>query len=265
MSAIDTALSAIDRVAEEGDLAPERRSDASSSTRWPIRSLLPDGKRIYPPRLHGQPIDELACALLDMEQPGRVDVPAPHRPAGLGQEPDRPRDRLPAVARPRPDVEDRHGAPFYGFVEISRRPVQRRVPVPPRVRPRRRGRRHRPARRLGVRAGDARGLGGDDRRGQHDPRRRAAERQRRARRPPVPLPPGDRRDGDRATGVRVPARLQPGPGRRAPTSRTPGTRGSRRRSRSRATGRRSPSSARRGRWWPRRWRSTASGSPARTG
>ena len=63
------------------------------------------------------------------------------------------------------------------------------------------------------------------------------------RRPPVALPAGDRRDGDRA-----------GPGSRAcspttraswapPTFRTRGTHGSPRRSRSRATGPRSPSSA----------------------
>ena len=50
-----------------------------------------------------------------------------------------------------------------------------------------------------------------------------------------------------------------------PTSPTPGTRGSPRHSRSPATGRRSPSSAPRASSWPRRWRSTASGSPARTG
>ena len=31
MSAIDAALSAIDRVAEEGDLAPERPSDAAGA------------------------------------------------------------------------------------------------------------------------------------------------------------------------------------------------------------------------------------------
>ena len=31
--------------------------------------VLPDGKRIYPPRLHGEPIDELACALIDTDRP----------------------------------------------------------------------------------------------------------------------------------------------------------------------------------------------------
>ena len=36
--------------------------------------MLPDGKRIYPPSLHGAPVDELALALLDMEDPAAVDA-----------------------------------------------------------------------------------------------------------------------------------------------------------------------------------------------
>ena len=69
MSAIDTALSAIDRVAEEGDLAPERTTDTPELDPLAEPIVLPDGKRIYPPRLHGQPIDELACALIDTDRP----------------------------------------------------------------------------------------------------------------------------------------------------------------------------------------------------
>ena len=68
MSAIDTALSTIDRVADRGrprPRAPQRHCWSSTSLTDPI--LLPDGKRIYPPRLHGQPIDELACALIDTD------------------------------------------------------------------------------------------------------------------------------------------------------------------------------------------------------
>jgi len=62
MSAITAALSQIDRVAAEGDLAPDPAAPLELETASdPI--LLPDGKRIYPPCLHGQPIDELALAL----------------------------------------------------------------------------------------------------------------------------------------------------------------------------------------------------------
>jgi hypothetical protein len=72
MSALDTALDTIDAVAGEGDLVPTRTAGDSlelESVGEPI--ALPDGRRIYPPRLHGQPVDELACALLDMTDPAR--------------------------------------------------------------------------------------------------------------------------------------------------------------------------------------------------
>ncbi|MGB0092918.1 MAG: hypothetical protein WBP81_10350, partial [Solirubrobacteraceae bacterium] len=66
MSAITAALSQIDGVAAEGDLVPDPATPLELETAGePI--LLPDGKRIYPPCLHGQPIDELALALLDMD------------------------------------------------------------------------------------------------------------------------------------------------------------------------------------------------------
>jgi hypothetical protein len=70
MSAIDTALSTIDQVASEGNLAPERPTDTLELDSLAEPIVLPDGKRIYPPRLHGQPIDELACSLIDADEPG---------------------------------------------------------------------------------------------------------------------------------------------------------------------------------------------------
>ena len=216
MSAIDAALSTIDRVASEGDLAPERPSDLLELDSLTEPVVLPDGKRIYPPRLHGEPIDELACALIDTDSPAESTFLRLIGPPGSGKS-----QIARAVAYRLWQARGRDGRgpsrrPVLRVRRDHRRPVQRRVPVPPRVRPRRRRRRHRPARRLRVRAGDARGLGGDDRRGQHDPRRRPAQHQLVPRRPPVALPAGDRRDRDRAARVRVPARLQPRPGR-APT------------------------------------------------
>ena len=264
MSAITAALSQIDGVAAEGDLAPDPAAPLELETAGePI--LLPDGKRIYPPCLHGQPIDELALALLDMDDPAQSTFLRLIGPPGAGKS-----QIARAIAyrlwtgRGR-EVADRHGAPFYGFVELQPGPVVGRVLLPLRLRPGRRRRRAGEAGRLGVRAGDARGLGGDDRRGQHRPRRRAAVDQRHPRRAP------------HACISRRPARpSSPSPGSRScspttrgwsarPTSPTRGTRGSRRRSRSRATGRRSRSSARRSRSSPRRCASIASGSPARTG
>ena len=80
MSAITAALSQIDRVAEEGEFAPDPAAPLELETAGdPIQ--LPDGKRIYPPSLHGQPVDELALALLDMDDPAAVELPAADRPA----------------------------------------------------------------------------------------------------------------------------------------------------------------------------------------
>ena len=70
MSAITAALSQIDGVAAEGDLVPEPTAALELATPGePI--LLPDGKRIYPPCLHGAAVDQLALALLDMARPRR--------------------------------------------------------------------------------------------------------------------------------------------------------------------------------------------------
>jgi hypothetical protein len=55
-------------VAAEGDLTPDPATPLELTTPGdPI--VLPDGKRIYPPCLHGHPIDALALALLDMHEP----------------------------------------------------------------------------------------------------------------------------------------------------------------------------------------------------
>jgi hypothetical protein len=118
MSAITAALSQIDGVAAEGDLAPDPAAPLELETAGePI--LLPDGKRIYPPCLHGQPIDELALALLDMQFPAESTFLRLIGPPGAGKS-----QIARAIAyrlwtgRGR-EVAERHDAPFYGFVELQ--------------------------------------------------------------------------------------------------------------------------------------------------
>ena len=104
MSALDAALQQIDDVAADGDLAatPIAALPAIDPEDAGEPVELPDGRTIYVPRLHGRRVDELACALLDLDAPGALEVPAPDRPARHGQEPARARDRARAVAPPRP-------------------------------------------------------------------------------------------------------------------------------------------------------------------
>src|SRR5437588_6244842 len=118
MSALTAALSQIDRVAEEGEFAPDPAAPLELETAGdPIE--LPDGKRIYPPSLHGQPVDDLALALLDMHDPAASSFLRLIGPPGAGKS-----QIARAVAyrlwtgRSRA-VTERRGAPFYGFVELQ--------------------------------------------------------------------------------------------------------------------------------------------------
>ena len=119
MSAIDQALTTIDQVASEGNLTPERPDNLLELDSLIEPIILPDGKQIYPPRLHGEPIDDLACSLIDVADPAESSFLRLIGPPGSGKS-----QIARAVAyrlwrNRRRDVENRHGVPFYGFVEIS--------------------------------------------------------------------------------------------------------------------------------------------------
>ena len=119
MSAINAALNQIDQVADEGDLAPAPTDNLLELETLGEPILLPDGKRIYPPRLHGEPVDELACALLDMENPAESTFLRLTGPPGSGKSQIARAIALRLWRGRGREIENRHGAPFYGYVEIS--------------------------------------------------------------------------------------------------------------------------------------------------
>ena len=124
MSAINAALAQIDGVAAEGDLAPDPAAPLELETAGdPI--LLPDGKRIYPPLPARPAVDELALRAARHGRPGALELPAADRPARRGQEPDRPRDRLPPVDRPRPRGRPTGTAPVLRVRRDAARAVAR--------------------------------------------------------------------------------------------------------------------------------------------
>ena len=119
MSAIDTALSTIDQVASEGDLAPER-PDRSTGARLADRTDHAAGRQADLPATAARRTDRRARLRADRHGPaGRVDVPAPDRAAGLGQVAAGEWSPTGSGRNRGREVEDRHGVPFYGFVEIT--------------------------------------------------------------------------------------------------------------------------------------------------
>jgi hypothetical protein len=115
----------------------EAESIRTTSTRAaarPSRSVLstdsielPEGKVIYPPKLHGEPIDRVACALLDMQQPSRSRFLRLVGPPGTGTSQS---DRLPAVESARSGGRD---APRRAVLRLRRdvgRTVLGRVHAP---------------------------------------------------------------------------------------------------------------------------------------
>ena len=118
MSALDSALATIDQIGAEGEMdadAPAAVSFDLDAVADPIR--LPDGRDVYMPTVLGTPIDDLVCSMID-ENPARSRFLRLIGPPGCGKS-----ALTRAIAwrlwreRGR-EVEERDGAPFYGFVEI---------------------------------------------------------------------------------------------------------------------------------------------------
>lgn len=119
MSAITAALNQVDQVAAEGDLAAERTLPVLTAEDCGEKIVLPDGKTIYLPRVHGTPIDELACELMDTEHPARSRYLRLTGPPGTGKSQIARAVALRLWRGRGRDIETRHGQPFYGYVEMT--------------------------------------------------------------------------------------------------------------------------------------------------
>ena len=119
MSAIAALRAEINDVAEEGDLAIDISDIDLDIDAITDAIELPDGKRIFPPLMFGEPVDAIAVSLLDMKDPSRSRFLRLIGPPGTGKS-----QIARAIAhrlwtQRGKKVETRHGKPFYGLVEMS--------------------------------------------------------------------------------------------------------------------------------------------------
>jgi hypothetical protein len=118
MSAIDSALAEIDGVAEEGELAAE--TEALIALDAPLSEIeLPGGRKIYPPSLYGEPVHEIACRLLDMQDPTRSRYLKLIGPPGTGKSQIARAIAYAYWMRQEKEILTRHGEPFYGLIELQ--------------------------------------------------------------------------------------------------------------------------------------------------
>jgi hypothetical protein len=134
-SAIAAARQRINDVGADGDLDG---AAAHGEIDLDIESVadsieLPEGS---PPKLHGGPIDRVACALLDMQQPSRSRFLRLVGPPGTGTSQSGRAIAYRLWAQRGRAVETRRVEPFYGFAEMSGGPSSdeftRRYPSRPR-------------------------------------------------------------------------------------------------------------------------------------
>ena len=119
--AVTAGLDQIDEVGEEAGLTATRKEglpEIDPDDAGP-EVVLPDGRRIFVPRVHGERIDTLACSLVDLDNPAASRYLQLIGPPGTGKSQIGRVIALELWTRRDRPVEERNGEPFYGYVEIS--------------------------------------------------------------------------------------------------------------------------------------------------
>ena len=119
MGATASALDKINNVAEEGDLTTPPLSQKVDMSGLADPITLPDGKVIYPPRLHGEPVHELAAKLIDLKHPSRSRFLQLVGPPGTGKSQIARAIAYELWKKRGRKVETINDQPFYGFKEMS--------------------------------------------------------------------------------------------------------------------------------------------------
>jgi hypothetical protein len=117
-SAIDDALAATTDVAAQGELGAETEELQRLDTP-PTKLVLPGKRLLYPPYLFGRPLHEVACELMDLEDPASSRFMRLIGPPGTGKSQIARAIAYEMWRRRGRKVETRHGAPFYGLIELQ--------------------------------------------------------------------------------------------------------------------------------------------------